>query len=226
MYITTRMTLIPASACMLALALLAPELSAQEEGSERSSVVFQSSSEPITLRPGDVLDVDVWPESGLSGSFVVDETGHLHLPFLGRTQATGIGLAELRERLRAGYEEDLKNPVISVTPRYRVGVLGEVRNPAIYTVTPAESLIELIGRAGGFSANADREGIRVMRDDEVVHVDALRAMEEGTRALSFGLRSGDQIVVPPQGTGISFRDAMTIVQTAATTWFLIDRVVQ
>ena len=36
----------------------------------------------VTLKPGDVLQITVWPDASLGGSFVVEETGLVYLPFL------------------------------------------------------------------------------------------------------------------------------------------------
>lgn len=188
------------------------------------AVSGQLADQEVTLRPGDLLRVIVWPNDDLSGEFPIQRSGNVNLPFLGEVQAAGVSLDSLRDRLRAGYEEMVKNPVITVTPVFRVGVLGNVRQPGIYQVTPSEGLFDVIGMAGGFGPRANEEQVRIVRRDQVLEVNALRALQEGTAGLDqYQLRSGDQVVVPPRDPGITFGNVVTWIQTGATIWFLVDR---
>ena len=51
-------------------------------------------------------------------------------------------LAALRERMRQGLEQIFKSPFVTVTPLFRMAVLGQVRNPGLYTVDPAFSVLD------------------------------------------------------------------------------------
>lgn len=207
---------------LLGASVAAGPLSGQE--TLQDGMATQATSQEVTLRPGDVLRVTVWPRNELSGEFAVQRNGNVNLPFLGQVQAAGVSIESLREQLRDGYQEIVKNPVITVTPVFRVGVLGQVRQPGIYQVTPSENLFDVIGMAGGFDRRADEEKVRIVRPNEVVEVNALRALQQGTASLQrYQLRSGDQVVVPPRDPGITFGNVITWVQTGATIWFLVDR---
>lgn len=176
------------------------------------------------LRPGDILEISVWPDETLGGSFTVEESGFVYLPYLGRVRASGVSLEQLRRQLRQGYGEVMRNPVVTITPVYGVGILGQVRSPGIYRVTPANTLFEVIAMAGGFTGAADQEELRIVRAGSTFQVDALRALEEGSRELlQLRLQSGDQVIVPTRSGGISFRDVVTFIQTGATIAFLVDR---
>lgn len=181
-----------------------------------------AGSDELSLRPGDVLRISVWPDETLSGEFVVEETGFVYLPFLGQVRAAGVSLADLRQRLRDGYREMMREPVVTITPLFRVSVLGAVARPGNYMMTPTQSLIEVIGMAGGFGRNANESEIRIVRPGEVIEMDAQRALEEGADLDALALRSGDRIVVPTSG-GFSIRSFFEIVRTAAVTALLIDR---
>lgn len=180
------------------------------------------SPEPVSLRPGDALQITVWPNDALGGEFQIEDTGNAYLPLLGEVQAAGIPLDELRANLRRMYGEAMQNPVVTIRPVYTVGVTGAVRSPGLYPVDPSQSLFDVIGLAGGFAANADEEQIRIVREREVVEIDALRALEQGTDVLTASIQPGDQIVVPAR-TGITFRDVLSVVQTAVTIGLLVDR---
>jgi polysaccharide export outer membrane protein len=183
------------------------------------------SADALTLRPGDALRITVWPTEGLSGEFPIEDTGSIYLPLLGEIRAAGVPLGQLRTQLRAGYRETQQNPVVTIIPVFSVGVIGAVRSPGIYRVTPSQGLFDIIGGAGGFNANADQERVQIVREGEVVEVDALQALEEGRGLTATQIRPGDQIVVPLR-SDITFRDVLSVVQTAVTIGLLVERVIR
>jgi polysaccharide export outer membrane protein len=176
-----------------------------------------------TLRPGDMLRISVWPNDDLSGEFQVEESGYAHLPMLGRVQVQGMPLDKLRSRIRQGYAQSMKNPVVTITPVFNVGVLGQVRSPGVYPVTPTNTLLDVVGMAGGFADRAAAERIRLVREGQAIQFNAERALEEGRGVSALKLQSGDRIVVPEETGGITFGSVLTFVQTAATIGFLVDR---
>ena len=176
----------------------------------------------VLLRPGDALIITVWPQAELGGEFPIEETGTVQLPYLGSVQAAGVPLQTLREQLRAGYATAVQNPVVTVTARFPVSLLGEVRIPGNYLATPTTTFFELVGMAGGFVGSANTEEIRLSRGGQIIEIDAFRAMETGVDLANLGLNSGDQIIVPARG-GIPWGAVLTVVQTALTFALLIDR---
>lgn len=203
------------------LGLYGPSQAQSPTGSDAS--VRGDRANTLVLHPGDVLRVSVWPDEALSGEFAVEESGLVHVPALGAIQVAGVPLDRLRAELRQRYGEGMRNPVVTVTPLFHVGVLGAVRQPGIYTVTPTHTFFDVIGMAGGFGGEANQQDVRVVREGEVVRVDALRALEEGQGLDALQLRSGDQIVIPQRSGGIDLRTVLSILQTAATAALVIDR---
>lgn len=151
------------------------------------------------VRPGDVLRISVWPSKELGGDFPVEESGYVYLPIIGRIQATGSSLDQLRQELRDGYGTTMKNPVVTVTPLFRVSILGAVARPGLYNVEPTNTLFDLISMAGGFAPSADERKVRILRDNKVIETDAKRAVEQASGDLALALHSGDRIVVPTRG---------------------------
>lgn len=187
----------------------------------------QTGAPRDALQPGDMLRIGVWPDAELGGEFVVEETGAVHLPMLGRVDVAGVSLNDLREQLREGYGELMRNPVITVTPVFQVGVLGAVRAPGVYQVTPANSIIDVIGMAGGFAGGAERERVRLIRGGRAIEFDADRILEGGMRRQDLGLQSGDQIIVPErEESTITFSNVVAFMQTGATLGFLISRILR
>ena len=182
------------------------------------------SHDPIILQPGDVIRISVWPNGSLGGDFIVEPSGLVYLPFLGATQVAGLSVDRLRTQLYEGFSQTNQNPVVNVVVLFEVGVLGQVRRPGIYQVNATNTLIDVVGMAGGFDMNADQRKVRIVRESGVVEIDAFRSLEDGQGLNALALRSGDQIVVPMRGGGFSWRSVLSVMQAGITVWFMVDRI--
>src|SRR5690606_38143674 len=114
---------------------------------------------------------------------------------LGPQQVGGVSADVVKERLLAGYRNELRNPSIVITPLRRVYVLGEVNEPGLQLVDPTMSLAGAIALAGGANPNGDLRNIRVVRQGRVV-LDKIPA-ERGLALVD--VRSGDEIFVGRRG---------------------------
>jgi polysaccharide export outer membrane protein len=180
-------------------------------------------ADAFDLRPGDILRIGIWPDATLSGEFAVEETGLVYLPFLGAVQVVGMPLDLLRSRLREGYSEIMKEPVVTITPLFQVGVSGGVRRPGNYRITPTENIMDVILMAGGFAQRAKEDQVKIVRQGEVLQYNVERALEEAADLSALTLRSGDQVVVP-LGSSFQFRYLLQGLTFVSTTILLIDRI--
>jgi protein involved in polysaccharide export with SLBB domain len=151
-------------------------------------------AEVVTLQPGDRVNVEIWRENELSGSFLVDENGMITLPLLGDVEVIDIPIDRLRSFLRDEYRVHLVNPSINIVPLRKILVLGHVRNPGPYEVHPTESVLGVIAQAGGPTSAGNIRRVQVIRGGDVV-MDGVQV--ESTLA-RLGLRSEDLIVVQPR----------------------------
>jgi polysaccharide export outer membrane protein len=156
------------------------------------------------LGPGDLFEVRVFGEAGLSSAYEVAADGTINFPLIGVVnvaQRTPVQIEkEVQTRLADGY---IKNPSVSVkVTEYRsrkVSVFGQVRTPGTFPFTENMSVVEAITRAGGFTGMAKKNAVRVTRmagSKETERI--IVAVEDiGTgRAPNFLLRPGDVIFVP------------------------------
>lgn len=185
----------------------------------------QEESYASPLRPGDVLRISVWPDTELGGEFAVEADGLVYLPFLGGVQAIGVPGEELRRQIREGYQSAQRNAVVTVTPLYRIGVTGSVRRPGAYLVPPTDGFFDVIATAGGFDLRAKEDQVRVVRDGQVIQLNAEDAIKKGeTLPLeALTLRSGDQIIVPFGAEPWSRRDWVSLANLAISIVLLVDR---
>lgn len=152
---------------------------------------FLSDTAAITLRPGDLLRIQVWREPDLQGEFQVDMDGVVILPLIGEKRVTGIPVRRLREMLIEDYRVHLRNPSINITPLRRIHVLGSVRQAGMYPVDPTVTLADAVALAGGTVEGGDLRRIRIVRRGVVLRERA--AAGETLREVD--LHSGDQIYV-------------------------------
>lgn len=181
---TTGMSILLAAAMLLS---LDERVLAQESVS--------SSAETLTLKPGDVVRVEIWREEEMSGEFEVNENGIVTLPLLGEQDVSDVPMGDLRDRLIAEYRIQLRNPSIAITPLRHVHVLGQVNQPGTYMISPTMSLAGAVALAGGASAAGDLQRLRITREGAIIQ-DGVPA--EATLA-QIDVRSGDQIFVERRG---------------------------
>ena len=150
----------------------------------------------LIVKPGDVLQVRIWPDADLGGEFPIEETGLVYLPVLGPVAAGGRSFVELRNELRKRYAESMKSPVVTITPLVRVSVIGAVARPGVYYVPPTETIVDVVLRAGGFNEQANADAIQVARNGRITEVKGMAAVQAGGSAQALSLRSDDWIIVP------------------------------
>lgn len=108
----------------------------------------------IRFRPGDTIEVNVFNSPELSGIFRIHTDGCIRMPLAGRIEASGKTEEELNETIHASVDTFIKNPYITIIPKYSVSMIGYVNKPGTFTVSGSEKLIELVAMAGGFSPEA------------------------------------------------------------------------
>ncbi|MCA6362155.1 MAG: response regulator [Bacteroidetes bacterium] len=96
---------------------------------------------------------------------MVDAEGMIPVPRIGRVKIGGLTQREAKDTLVKKYSLLVVNPVLEVKVLNKeVTMLGEVKTPGNYLLEKEHNtLIELIGRSGGFEFYADKKQIQVLR---------------------------------------------------------------
>lgn len=124
------------------------------------------SSMSYTLGAGDVVRVNVFGDTQLSGEFTVDASGHFSMPLIQDIAAAGYTAIELEKIITDKLQPEYMNdPKVSVQViEYRsVYILGEVRLPGKYPYVPNMTLLQAIAVAGGHTYRADENGADISR---------------------------------------------------------------
>jgi len=173
--------------------------------------LMQAKPDPYLIGPLDTLLVTVWDHPELTlplGQFrtdaatglVVDEEGMLYFPYIGRVKVSGLTVVQARTLITSRLDKVLQRPQVDLKVlafrSQKVLVSGEVRTPAVYTVTDVPfTLAEAINRAGGFLPTADQSRIEVSRGERVWTLDFLDLMARGNRVGQVLLKDGDSVNV-------------------------------
>jgi len=163
----------------------------------------QELPETGELGAGDRINIRVFEEEGLSGSFTVSETGTINYPHIGRLKVRGLTCAEVEDRIEVGLKDGyLKNPTPSCSiEEYnskRIYVLGKVESPGSYPYKANLTIVEAFALAGGASERAATNNTKLTRTVEGKDVQVRVPMQqivEG-RKKNIQLLPGDVIYVP------------------------------
>ena len=155
-----------------------------------------ADSTPLTLRPGDVVKIQVFGHDELSGEFPIDENDSLLLPIIGEIFVRDMPVPDLRRRVRTEFSRLFTQSFVSVTPLFRVAVIGEVMRPGLYSVDPTMTIYDVIATAGGPSPESKRQNIKFIRAGRQVPVPLEPDYLARATLRELGVRSGDQVVVP------------------------------
>ncbi len=200
-------------ACLLLL-FPAPPAFAQDQSTD--------SSPSYRLRPGDVLVITVWGQADYSGEFKVDENGRIPYPVLGEIDTQGKTMTQIREEIRAGLQRIFNDPFVTVTPQFKIAVLGEVNNPGLFPVDPTLTVLDIVAMAGGPGRNGNINKIQLLRGGQTLDLRFDRDRVGALTLQEVGLRSGDQIMVARRSfTGDDLRTLLSVLQLALSVAILV-----
>lgn len=169
----------------------------------RVPVDVRASNLAASLGAGDEVEVRVYEEPSLSGSWVVSPSGQIDFPLLGTLTVEGLvphqAAALIRNRLAEKY---LRNPYVVVQVKSlnskKILVLGEVKTPGRFNYGDRLTIVDAVTMAGGFTTLAEKNYTIVTRTDgkgtQRIAVPVEKIMQG--LASNFLLQPGDIVFVP------------------------------
>lgn len=159
------------------------------------------------IASGDILNIRVFGQEGVSGRARVRTDGMISLPFVNDVEAAGQTPPALARRLQQRLKEFINNPVVTVSLEepgpMQVSVLGEVTRAGVYPLQPGANVLQALAAAGGLAPYASKDRIFVLRKGppgtkppllRIRFTYEKLAHAEG-RAGGFRVRDGDVVVV-------------------------------
>ena len=117
------------------------------------------ASTEYTLGPGDQVTIRVVDlEEFADRSVRIDPNGFVDLPMIGRIQAGGQTIDQLKETLAAKLSRYINEPQVTLNlsenQNQTVSILGSVNNPGIHPLPGPRRLLEVVSLAGGAKPDA------------------------------------------------------------------------
>ncbi len=104
--------------------------------------------------------------AGSTTSYLVDATGHIDFPVLGRLHVEGMTRRALTDMLTERISLDVRDPIVNISfANFRITILGEVRAPGTFTM-PSEktSIFQALSMAGDLTLTARRNNVLLVRE--------------------------------------------------------------
>ena len=138
------------------------------------------TSEPEASKSFNLITPQVVDMSSLSNNaylsqqptiqtYLVDNSGFIDFPSLGRIKVTGLTRTELeavlQEKLKPSFNHE--KPIITIRiTNYSVNVLGEVSRPGKYTtINDRMTILDAIAQAGDLTIYGRRDNIKILREN-------------------------------------------------------------
>lgn len=156
---------------------------------------------------GDVLNIFVWRNPEVSGSFVVRPDGMITTSLVEDIKVTGKTPTELARSIEGILATYLRDPIVTVTVENFVGpfseqvrVIGEAAQPRAINYTQHMTLLDVMIQVGGLTEFADGNDAVLIRIEEgqqkqyQVMIDQL--LKEGEISANVDMLPGDIIIIP------------------------------
>ena len=135
-----------------------------------AAVPAHAPAHEYVLQAGDEIDIQVYREPELSGTFQMNPAGEIRHSLAGSMALAGKTVEEAETYVTQKLAKDyLVNPRVILklvsTQSSQIVVLGEVEKPGVYPLAFGESmtLLQAIAGAGGFTELASPDRVRIVR---------------------------------------------------------------
>ncbi len=191
---------------------IAQFISACSSNNALPSATLHSSNADINsykylIGAGDVLNIFVWRNPEVSGSFVVRPDGMITTSLVEDIKVSGKTPTELARSIEEILSTYLRDPVVTVTVNSFVGpfseqirVIGEAAEPQAINYTQHMTLLDVMIKVGGLTEFADGDDailVRIVSGEQKqykVRIDGL--LKDGKISANVDMLPGDIIIIP------------------------------
>ena len=160
--------------------------------------------ENYLLGAGDLVQVIVWKNTEISGSFRVRPDGKFSMPLIGDILAGGNTTdtvsMQVTQKLKLFLETPYVSTIVLESSSNRVYILGEVAKPGTYPIDGSLTALQALAMAGGFSPFASKEKMILVRgageSQENIPLSYSKMIREVGEDSNPLLQRGDTLVVP------------------------------
>nr|WP_255377393.1 SLBB domain-containing protein [Salinivibrio sp. BNH] len=160
------------------------------------------------IGPGDTLDIQVFGKENQQYDLTVKRDGDIHFPKYGPMQVAGETFGEVREQIKAMFEQR----VIGVNVTVDIGAMrtmqvylaGDVKQPGAYTVNGLTTVTQALLASGGIKTSGSLRDIQLKRNGKVIEtLDLYDLLLSGDSSNDVRLLKGDTLFVPARGDQVA-----------------------
>lgn len=154
---------------------------------------------------GDLLKIEVYGHPDLTTRSRVSGEGVIGFPLIGQvdvgTKTIPMVSNTIAAKLQNGYIVEPQVSVFILEFRSRKAtIIGSVRKPGLYVLDAHTSLLELIVKSGGLTAEAGDTAVikrnsSILSDEDIITIDVKSLIEEGNSTLDLIIRDKDNIYI-------------------------------
>ena len=193
-----------------------------------------AAAEEYIMSPGDKLMITITGYEEYSSdptksdsAYLVRPDGRVSFPLVGTIDTTGKTVIQFTEELKDRLGAYLVNPDVSVNIAQwgttRVFVLGEVNKPGLYELTKSHRVIDAIGMANGFTKDAAKKKVFLVRGGKESNTTKLNVnnfLTKGDMTQNVVLKEGDCLYLTSNGRFNFNTDLLPFISA----WYMFDRI--
>jgi len=153
------------------------------------------------IGPNDNIKVIFFGNTNLTQNLKVTRDGDIFIPKIGPVSVVGLSFSQLSQKIEDIVFNQLTGTKVNITlgalRSIDIFVLGEAREPGMYTVTGLSSLTNAIFKSGGIETTGSLRNIQVKRKGKIVKVfDFYELLLNGDTSNDIRLLQGDVVFIP------------------------------
>lgn len=185
--------------------------------------LLQAQGTAYRIGPRDVLTLTIYAggEKQQSTQLTVTSRGMINVPFIGSLKAEGLTVPQLEDRITKPMAADFfVDPEVSIVitgyHSLQYYISGAIGSPGSYEMKSEATLLELIAKAGGVSAQhgtlayilhpsavteaSDKKNHSLFSDKDPVKINLKKLLDKGDMTQNIVLQSGDVVYIPLQSS--------------------------
>lgn len=168
------------------------------------AMVQRSQNERYIIGYGDLLNISVWKETGLTKQVLVLPDGTITFPLVGEVIASGKTVdaleQEILKKIRRYMPEAVLNVEVVEVNSFQIYVIGKVINPGRFPLNSPLDVMQALTLAKGLTVFADEKEILIFRKTDagqkIISFNYKDVSSGENLEQNIMLMRGDLIVVP------------------------------
>jgi len=185
----------------------------------KSRVIASNQPPPpgYTLGPGDEIIIEIWGDTQMRSSHIIDIYGKIYVDKIGQVQLAELNLKEIENKLLIKFQHvysSLKGDQPSAhfdvsmgkLKSINVTILGEASSLGIHALHPFSTIITGLLQVGGVKYSGSLRDVQLIRNGEIqTSLDFYQYLLKGNKLNDIRLLDGDVLFIPIRSSSVSIK---------------------